>query len=163
MNKFFESTNLIGGVAATIFSAIFGKMWFLFAGFLFMNIVDWFSGWCASRKEGIESSKSGAAGILKKVWYWIVIWIAFYIAFSFEELGLMLGINLSFLNMIGWFVLANYLVNEIRSVLENLVRLEVNIPNFLIKGLSITNKMIEEITDNSIPENKDSDENGFKG
>lgn len=41
----------------------------------------------------------------------------------------------------------SYLVNEIRSVLENVVKLGVNVPTFMIKGLEVANKAIEEITD----------------
>ena len=49
-------------------------------------------------------------------------------------------VNLSFLLLIGWFTLAMLLVNEARSILENLVECGYNIPDFLIKGLAVTQK-----------------------
>lgn len=53
-----------------------------------------------------------------------------------------LHVNLSFLLLIGWFTLAMLLVNEARSILENLVECGYNIPDFLIKGLAVTQKML---------------------
>ena len=62
----------------------------------------------------------------------------------------MLGLNLKFLTLLGWFTLASLLVNEIRSILENLVECGCNVPDFLIKGLAVTEKLIHagvEISD----------------
>lgn len=58
-----------------------------------------------------------------------------------------LGINLDFLMLFGWFTLACLLVNEIRSVLENLVECGYNVPAFLIKGLAVTEKLLEVQTE----------------
>ena len=55
----------------------------------------------------------------------------------------MLGIKLGFLMLFGWFTLAALLVNEIRSILENLVECGYNVPDFLIKGLAVTEKLIQ--------------------
>lgn len=54
----------------------------------------------------------------------------------------MLGVNLEFLTLLGWFTLASLLVNEIRSILENLVECGYDVPDFLIKGLAVTEKLI---------------------
>lgn len=53
-----------------------------------------------------------------------------------------LGINLDFLTMIGWFTLACLMVNEVRSIFENLVECGYNIPAVLINGLEIADEMI---------------------
>ena len=60
----------------------------------------------------------------------------------------LLGINLNFLLLLGWFTLACLLVNEIRSILENLVECGYNVPAFLIKGLAVTEKLINAETEN---------------
>lgn len=145
MNTLLHRTNIWGGVVATCLTAIFGQYWFLFLGFLGANVIDWITGWAASKKEGKESSKTGARGIAKKVWYWIVILLAFYIGFAFGEMGDLLGVPLGFMDFVGWFVLANYLINELRSILENLVRLQVAVPAFLVKGLEITSDLVEQV------------------
>ena len=141
-----NKVNIIGGVIVAFLAAVFGQYWFLFAGLLIFNVVDWLTGWYYARLNKLESSKVGAKGIVKKVGYWVIIGIAFYIALAFGKLGKLLGVDLGFSMGIGWFVLASYLVNELRSILENAVKLGWNAPNFLIKGLEIADKAIEDIT-----------------
>lgn len=155
MNKLFQGTNVIGGAVTAFFTAALGQYWFLFAGFLIMNVIDWLTGWYAARQIGEESSKVGAKGIVKKLWYWIVILISFYIAFAFEKMGALVGINLSFMNMLGYFVLTSYLVNEIRSILENALKVGVTLPNFLIKGLKIAGDLIDNTANATLPNNDD--------
>ena len=65
---------------------------------------------------------------------------------AFSKMGQLIGVNLDFTIGLGWFVLANYLVNELRSILENAVKLGWNAPNFLIKGLEIADKAIDKVT-----------------
>lgn len=153
MNKLFEGTNVIGGAVTAFFVAILGQFWFLFVGLLLFNVIDWLTGWYAARQKGEESSKVGAKGIFKKLWYWIVILISFYISFSFEKMGALVGINLSFMNMLGYFVLASYLVNEIRSILENALKVGVTLPQFLIKGLKIAGDLIDNTASATLPNN----------
>jgi phage-related holin len=59
------------------------------------------------------------------------------------SLGELIGVNLGFSTLIGWFVLASYLVNELRSILENAVKLGWNVPEFLVKGLEIADNAID--------------------
>jgi len=143
MMQILNKVNMIGGAIVTAVAAIFGQYWFLFAGFLLFNVIDWISGWMRSSRKGESCSKVGAKGILKKVWYWVVIGTAFFIGFSFEAMGETVGVSLDFMELVGWFVLANYLVNEIRSILENLVDMEVPVPAFLVQGLKITAEKLD--------------------
>ena len=146
--KGFDKVNMLYGAIATIGVAVFGKYWFLFAGFLLMNLIDYATGWCKAKfYNKNESSAIGAKGVLKKVWYWLVIGIAFFISFCFIDMGEILGTDLSFVQLFGWFTLASYLVNEIRSILENLVEMNVNVPAFLVKGLAITEKLMSAKTE----------------
>ncbi len=140
-----NKVNVVGGVIVAFLAAVFGQYWFLFAGLLIFNVVDWLTGWYYARLNRLESSKVGAKGIVKKVGYWVIIGIAFYIALAFGKLGELLGVDLGFSMGIGWFVLASYLVNELRSILENAVKLGWNAPNFLIKGLEIADKAIDKV------------------
>lgn len=139
----FDKVNLIGGAIMAAFAAVLGQYWFLFLGLLICNIVDWVSGWMKSSMKGESCSRVGAIGAMKKVWYWVVIGIAFFIGFSFRRMGQTIGVSLEFMNFVGWFVLANYLVNEIRSILENLVEMGVPVPAYLVKGLKVTAEKIE--------------------
>jgi toxin secretion/phage lysis holin len=143
-----EKINLIGGVAMAFLTAVFGKYWFLFVGFLALNVVDYVTGWIKAKFwNHNESSSIGAKGIAKKVFYWVIIVIAFFISYCFIQMGDMIGINLSFVQLFGWFTLATYIINEIRSILENLVEMECNVPKFLSTGLDITQKLLDAKTE----------------
>lgn len=143
----FDKVNMVYGVIATIGVALFGKYWFLFVGFLVLNVIDYATGYCKAKfYKKNESSAIGAKGILKKVWYWLVIGMAFFISISFVYMGELIGINLSFVQFFGWFTLATYLINEIRSILENLVEMNVKVPKFLVAGLDVTQKLLDTRT-----------------
>jgi toxin secretion/phage lysis holin len=151
LSEFQNTTNLICGAVATIGVALFGKYWFLFLGFFLANLADYGTGLVKAKfylKN--ESSTIGAKGILKKVWYWVVICIAFFVSMVFKDMGSMLGIDLGFVILFGYFTLATYLINELRSILENVVAMDAPVPAFLIKGLDIVNKKVEEITNSKI-------------
>lgn len=144
----FEKVNVIWGAVATIGAAVFGKYWFLFLGFLILNIVDYATGIIKAKYyQKNESSAVGAIGVLKKLMYWVVIGIAFFIADCFVQFGEIINVNLSFLLLLGWLVLASYLINEIRSILENCVLMEIKVPEFLIDGLEVTEKLIKSKTE----------------
>lgn len=145
--KGFDKVNMIYGFIATIGVAIFGKYWFLFAGFLVLNLVDYITGYIKARfYKKNESSAIGAKGIFKKVFYWFVIGIAFFVSYCFVHMGGIIGVNLGFVQLFGWFTLATYLINEIRSILENLVEMNVKVPEFLVNGLDVAQKLLDAKT-----------------
>lgn len=143
-NVFADKYNAIVGGIVAVLTAIFGTYWYVFAAFLALNVIDWVTGWIKANKKKEESSRVGAIGAVKKLGYWAVVMVAFLIASVFVSFGRdMLGVNLSFLNLIGWWVLAMLIVNEARSILENLVEMGYKVPEVLIKGLAVTEKLIE--------------------
>ena len=50
----------------------------------------------------------------------------------------------------GWFTLGCLAINEARSIIENLVEIGINVPNFLVKGLEVAENKIENIIDEKI-------------
>lgn len=147
--KVIDIYNMIVGAAVTVMTAIFGIYWYIFAAFLVFNVLDWLTGWYKSRKLKKESSVVGLRGILKKFGYWAIILVAFIISYVFVHMGQdILHVDLSFLEMVGWFTLACLMVNEARSILENLVECGYNVPVVLIKGLAVTDKLINNNDDN---------------
>ena len=158
---FADTYNAAVGAVVAVLSAIFGVYWYLFAGYLILNILDWGTGWYKARKKKQESSYVGLKGIVKKTGYWVIILVAFLVPALFIHLGQdLLGINLDFLTLLGWFTLAALLVNEVRSILENLVECGYEIPNFLIRGLAVTDKLIHAGVD--IPDDKIGGQNDEK-
>ena len=148
---FMDTYNAVVGCIVTVLSAILGVYWYLFAGYLVLNILDWLTGWYKARRKKQESSYRGLQGIAKKTGYWVIILVAFLIPALFIHFCQdLLGIHLGFLVMLGWFTLATLLVNEFRSILENLVECGYEVPDFLIRGLAVTEKLIHAGVD--IPE-----------
>ena len=146
--KFVDKYNAVVGMIVTVLTALFGVYWYVFAGFLLCNVLDWGTGWYKARKMGKESSKTGLKGIVKKIGYWVIILVAFLLPNVLINLGKdVLGVNLDFMLLLGWFTLACLLVNEIRSILENLVECGYNVPVFLIKGLAVTEKLLNAKTE----------------
>lgn len=157
INKIFNEVNLIGGVAVTILTYIFGEHWILFAGFLFLNAVDYITGTYKAHKNGESSSEVGAEGIKKKVMYWLIILLAFMVAVIFQEIGITIGVDLSFAFGLGWLTLATYLINELRSILENLIESGLYVSPFLVKGLKLAQDVMKskegEIKEDEAKEN----------
>lgn len=140
---FIDYYNTIVGAIVTVLTAMFGIYWYLFAGYLISNILDWATGWYKARVKKQESSYAGLKGIIKKIGYWIIILVAFLIPEMFIRLGRdLLNIKLDFLTLLGWFTLTTLLINEFRSILENLVECGFYVPDFLVKGLAVTEKLI---------------------
>lgn len=146
-NAFTDKYNVIVGTIVAILSYIFGQYWYLFGGYLLLNILDWVTGWMKSRLAGAENSQKGLTGIIKKVGYWIMILVAFLMGTLFIKMGEMLGIDLRVTTLLGWFVLASLIINEIRSILENFVEAGYHPPAVLTKGLSVASKLIDDATD----------------
>ena len=134
---------IVGGIVA-ILSFVFGEHWILFAIFLLFNIADWLTGWMKSRMAGKENSVKGWQGVLKKLGYWLMILVAFAASAVFIEIGNTLGMDLGVTTLLGYFVLASLLVNELRSILENFVEAGYNVPNILVKGLEVADKVVNE-------------------
>lgn len=143
MNAFTDKMNAIFGAMTALLSYVLGDHWVLFVLFLSLNLGDYLTRWMAARLTGTENSKAGWFGILKKIGYWIMIALSFEISIIFMEIGNTLGLDLQVTALLGWFVLATLTVNEIRSILENLVEAGYDVPVVLIKGLEIANKAID--------------------
>lgn len=140
--KFFDKINLIISAIITGMTNIFGIQWVLFAGYLMLNILDFITGCMKARINKTESSVIGLKGIIKKVCYWLLVLVAFLTSYLLSTLGELIGLNISYIMLFGWFTLACLLINEIRSILENLTEIGIEVPNFLSKGLKVVNNTI---------------------
>lgn len=156
MKPFTDMYNLCAGAVIAIFTTLFGIYWYVFAGYMILNIIDWLTGWYKSRKQKKESSIVGLKGIVKKLGYWIIVAVAFLMSDIFVRFGNdILHLNLEFLMSIGWFTLACLFINEVRSILENLVELGYSVPKVLVDGLEITEKLVNKTAEGSVKDGTD--------
>ena len=139
-----DGYNAIVGTIIAVLSYILGEHWMLFAAFLLLNITDWITGWMKSRMTKKENSVKGWKGVLKKLGYWIMIMVAFGASAVFVEIGNAIGIELGITTLLGWFVLASLIVNELRSILENFVEAGYSVPTILIKGLEVADRVVNK-------------------
>lgn len=58
-------------------------------------------------------------------------------------------IDLAILTFLGWYVLISLIINEYRSILENLVEAGFDVPQILVKGLEVASQNIESIVENN--------------
>lgn len=138
---------LITGVFTYIYKSITGLMFVLF---LFM-IVDYVTGVLAAAnnqsKEEKLNSRKGINGIKKKVGYLILLLCAILLDFTLSQIA---NVNFLFINNIayGVFSLAVTIFlmgNEAISILENLGKIGVPIPEFLVKAFKDLKEKSEDI------------------
>ena len=140
-------------VVLTSISYLIGEHWNLLLILLILNILDAITGTLKAKRTNKESSITGFKGIIKKIAQWFLLLLSFLMSSCFKEIGYILEINLSISTFLGWYVYTYFIINECRSILENLYQLGVSIPQVLIKGLEIANKVIDN-NENSNPTNK---------
>lgn len=119
------------------------------------NIIDYLTGIFASkyRDEPISSYK-GIRGIIKKVCMWLLVivgaWIDILINYAIHTAGIALSIPFVVATVVAvWLV-----VNEIISILENMIDIGVDMPPFLMpivkyikRKTEETAKLPDEVTD----------------
>lgn len=133
---------VIGVCFITIVTIV--KNSFLFAFYLFLNLSDYITGSINARIHKKESSKKGDNGIIKKIGYWILILISFALPAIFIQLGKIIKIDFQITTLFSWFILCSLMINECRSIIENLTSMGCTVPKILIEGLEIIDKKINK-------------------
>ena len=88
---------------------------------------------------------------MKKVSYWVVIAMAFGVAQVLIDFGTAIDAQLGFLHLIGWFTLGVYILNELTSIVENLVVLGYEVPEIFVRGLNAARKAVDAAGNKIIP------------
>lgn len=150
MENVFTRLNMLLATSVTVLTYLLGAHWYVFVAYMCLNILDYFTGSAKARRNKEVSSSRGMDGIKKKVYYWVLIALAFLapwvLATAIHD---MMGVDLSMLMSIGWFTMLTMFINEVRSVLENLVELGVEVPKVLVKGLDTAEKALNSKEEDS--------------
>lgn len=109
------------------------------------NIIDYVTGLAASkyRNEEINSYKS-FRGIVKKVSMWLLIVVGALLDWLIISTGHSVGISLPIDFIIAIVVAVWLIVNEIISILENMLDIGVSIPPFLLPLVKNIKKQVED-------------------
>lgn len=132
-----ENKTLQAVLSAAIasFAAYLGALAIPVIVMIIMMIIDYATGMCAAWMHGELSSKVGAKGIAKKVGYMGLIVVAmgldYLLASGFAAVHITPVCDMWFALMVAvWLI-----INEMISILENLRKMEVPLPGFLVKAL----------------------------
>lgn len=158
LQTFTDKSNVFFGALTTILAFVTGDVGILFLFFLFLNVVDCIFGYIKAYKTGTIKSGKGLEGIIKKFAYWTIIAISFMVSEYLVGLGSKIGVDLKFLDLFGWFILGTYVINEITSIVENMVVIGVKVPEIFLKGLNAAKVAVDEAGNKVIPETTTKDD-----
>lgn len=140
------------------FKAVFITIWsFLFSwlGILALpvvllvagNVTDYITGILASqyREERVNSYK-GIRGIYKKVGMWILIFVGWMMDMLVNYTVQYIGLTIALPYVVATIVAVWLICNEIISILENLIDMDVDIPPFLMPLARMIKGQVEEKT-----------------
>lgn len=98
------------------------------------NLIDYGTGLCASkyRNDGGISSYKSIRGITKKVCQWLLIVVGAWVDILINYAAECAGIEIPIPFIVGTVVAVWLVVNEIISILENMIDIGVEMPPFLL-------------------------------
>lgn len=113
-------------------------------------IIDYGTGMLAAKYQGVINSRKGMWGIVKKVLYGVIVAVAMMVDWTIINVASYIGITVPTVAFFGLLVAAWLIFNELISILENLVKMEVKLPGFL-KNIVINFKVaVEKEGDNLV-------------
>ena len=109
------------------------------------NITDYITGIMASKyREEQVSSYKGIKGIYKKVGMWILIFIGWMMDMLIKYTVQYVGLSISLPFIVATVVAVWLICNEIISIMENLIDMDVKIPPFLMPLAKMIKGQIED-------------------
>ena len=109
------------------------------------NVIDYITGlWAAGYRTETVNSYKGIRGIIKKVCMWLLVVIGacvdILINYTIENAGMDLSLPFIVATVVAvWLV-----VNEIISILENMIDIGVHLPPFLLPVVKYIKKQVED-------------------
>ena len=109
------------------------------------NIIDYATGLCAVkyRNDTISSYKS-IRGIIKKICMWLLVVVGVFMDILIQYAVSTAGIDLAVPFVVATVVAVWLVVNEIISILENMIDIGVKMPPFLLPIVKHIKKQVED-------------------
>lgn len=110
------------------------------------NIIDYITGLIASKyRDEQVSSYKGIRGIVKKVCMWLLVVVGAMVDVLIKYTTQTMGFNIQIPFIIATLVAVWIVVNEMISILENLVDIGIALPPFLMPIVRRIKKEVEEL------------------
>ena len=110
-------------------------------------LIDYITGIVAAYTKAELSSRKGIVGIIKKLGYFALVCVGVSVDYILYSALHQLGIGNDITMLFGLIVTVWLIINELISILENLARIDVPIPNFLTKIIKKLKTTVEDKTE----------------
>lgn len=147
-----KSENFIKLFFSSIGAYLSAKLGILFpvlVMLLLSMIFDYITGMLSAGYNGNIQSRKGMWGIVKKAMYAVVVAVAMISDFIIINVAEKIGIGIPLTTFFGLLVAIWLIFNELVSILENLIKMDVPLPGFL-KNLVSKFKIVVEGQGNKI-------------
>lgn len=141
-----EKENVIHGVISLIIAGVSAYFQIIAVPLIVLTavmLVDYITGMVAAYTKAELSSRKGLRGIFKKIGYFCLVAVGittdYIICSALSSIGITSEVTMVF----GLIVTIWLIINELISILENLTKLEVPIPDFLVKVISRLKNSVE--------------------
>lgn len=141
-----KESNMIQGLIAVIIAGISAYFQIIAIPLIFLiavMILDYITGMISAYNSKELSSRQGITGIFKKTGYLCLVAVGITVDYIINSALASLGIASNISMMFGLIVTIWLIINELISILENLTKLEVPIPDFLTKIVNRLKKRVE--------------------
>ena len=145
-------------VIQTLFAAALGAMAAYFHVLLIplcvltaVMLMDYISGMAAAWSTKTLNSRAGVAGIVRKVGYLALVAVGMAVDYLITSALLQVGVDLQINDCFGMIVTIWLIINELISILENLGRIGIPLPDFLVRIV----KRLKNNVDNKTKEDSD--------
>lgn len=109
------------------------------------NCVDYATGLCAVKyRRGQVTSYKSIKGITKKVCQWLLILVGVWIDILINYAVECTGINITIPFVVATVVAVWLVINEIISILENMLDIGVNMPPFMLPVIKYIKRKLED-------------------
>lgn len=132
-------------MVVAVFSFMYNAITEVIIVFALLMFIDYITGMIASYIEKDWDSQIAIKGVIKKVGYIFLLLISILFDYVLLNIGNILGFTISFIGIFTLLVACWLISTELISIVENLGRMGVPIPNFLKKAFKRLKDTTEKI------------------
>ena len=144
-----DKSNVIHLTAAAALGAVTAYFNILMVPLIVLTIVmavDYLTGMFSASREGKLNSRAGVIGLIKKVGYLALVGVGIVVDYLITSALAQVGVQTSLPNFFGLMVIIWLIINELISILENLGKIGVPMPPFLVKTVKNLKGRVDDET-----------------
>lgn len=147
-----DTAKTVAAALFSVFSSLLGYHGALLFCWVAVMLIDFATGSLAAKKNGEWSSRVSLEGRWRKVGELIAVLVAVLLDFAIYLFCHLFAAEFTWGGYFMLAVTAWYIITELGSILENVVKFGVKVPNWLIKGLKIGLSAVNDVADGVVGE-----------